>query len=130
MLKFDPVLAARSVFPEGTPAPEGLEPGPCAMGPTMGDTPASMHVWVFQHTEGGLALASGDTRNEPQFTTEPEPRWRVRTVLDPSSAEFALDEPAVAMAIALVPRDGATDVQQWSQAVRVVRESPFRGNPN
>jgi hypothetical protein len=130
MLKFDPVLARLSIFPEGTAAPEGMEPGPCAMGPTMGDTPSSMHVWVFQHTPSGLALASGDTRNEPQFTTDPEPRWRVRTVRDPASKEFVLNEPAVAMAIALVSRGNTTDVHQWSQAVKIVKDSPLRGNPN
>jgi hypothetical protein len=130
MVKFDPVLASRSIFPADEAPPGGLTPGPCAMGPTKGEALVSMHVWIFQHREGGLALASGDTRDEPEFTTDPEPRWRVRTVLDPGSQEFAVDEPAAAIAIALVRRDGATDVQQWSQAVVIAAQSPFRGNPS
>lgn len=119
MLRFDPVLAARSNFPEAEALPPGLRPGPCAMGPAMGDPPTSMHVWIFQHTDDGLALASGDTRDQPVFTTDPEPRWRVRTALDPGSKDFSLREPAVAIAIALVGSGDGSDVQQWSQAVRI-----------
>ncbi len=66
------------------------------MGPVPGEAPTSMHVWVFQHVQGGLAMASGDTRQDPVFETVPEPRWKVRTLLDPDSKEFDVDKPAVA----------------------------------
>ena len=126
MLKFDPVLAVHSRFTAQELAAAGLRAGPCAMGPVPSETPTSMHVWVFQHVQGGLALASGDTRHDPVFETAPEPRWKVRTLLDPGSREFELDEPAVAVAIAVLG-DGE-DVLQWSQAVTIQAESPFRGN--
>jgi hypothetical protein len=126
MLRFDPVLAAQSVFGDQAP-PEGLRPGPCAMGPSPEHTPTSMHVWVFQQTADGLALASGDTRRNPVFADDDGPRWKVRTVLDPESRPFELDKPALATAIALL--DGGADVLEWSQAVTIVRDSPFRGNP-
>jgi hypothetical protein len=128
MVKFDPILAAKSIFPAALAPP--TKPGPCAMGPTKGEKLLSMHVWVFQHLDSGLALAAGDTREQPEFTTDPEPRWRVRTTLDPESQEFSLGKPAVGVAIALVSRDGRTDVQQWSQAVMIEAESPLRGNPD
>jgi hypothetical protein len=127
MVKFDPILAAQSIFPERLPG--GTEPGPCAMGPTDGESLISMHVWVFQHLDSGVALASGDAREQPQFTTDPEPRWRVRTTLDPGSRNFAVGKPAVAVAIALVRRGETTDLQEWSQAVDIDDKSPFRGNP-
>ena len=69
MLRFDPVLAAESVFGAHDP-PEGLRPGPCAMGPTPEHQPTSMHVWVFQQTAAGLALATGDTRRDPVFADD------------------------------------------------------------
>jgi len=128
MVKFDPILAAESVFPAGKGPPAGTKAGPCAMGPTKGESLISMHVWVFQHLDSGLALAAGDAREQPEFTTDPEPRWKVRTILDPGSEKFALGKPAVAMAIALVRRDNTTDVQEWSQAVRIEQDSPLRGN--
>jgi hypothetical protein len=128
LVKFDPILAVHSQFPAGAGPPAGITPGPCAMGPTKGESLITMHVWVFQHLDDGLALATGDNREQPEFTTEPEPRWRVRTTVDPGSKDFVLDKPAVAVAIALVKRDGTTDVQQWSQAVQIAAESPFRGN--
>jgi hypothetical protein len=96
------------------------------MGPAKGENLLSMHVWVFQNLESGLALASGDKREQPVFTEIPEPRWKVRTVLDPESEQFVVGKPAAAVAIALVRRDNGTDVHQWSQAVEIVEESPFR----
>jgi hypothetical protein len=126
MVKFDPILAVRSKFPNGPP--EGMRSGPCAMGPTAGDEPTSMHVWVFQHREdGGLALSSGDARQSPGFTAQGESRWKVRTALDPASKEFELDKPAVAVAIALVNDGSGTDVKQWSQAVVIAETSDFPG---
>ena len=128
MLRFDPVLAVHSRSTEQELATAGLKAGPCAMGPVPSDTPTSMHVWVFQHVQGGIALASGDTRQDPVFETVPEPRWKVRTLLDPGSPEFELHKPAVAIAIALLDGGGGKDVLQWSQAVMIEPESPFRGN--
>jgi hypothetical protein len=128
MVKFDPILAVESKFPAALAPPTGTKAGPCAMGPTKGESLISMHVWIFQHQDDGLALAAGDTREQPEFTTDPEPRWRVRTTLDPGSQKFLIGKPAVGVAIALVSRDGTTDVQQWSQAVDIALESPLRGN--
>jgi hypothetical protein len=126
MLKFDPVLAVHSRFTEQELAAAGLRAGPCAMGPVPDQTPTSMHVWVFQEVQGGVALASGDTRRDPVFETVPEPRWKVRTLLDPGSKEFAVGKPAVAHALAVLG-DGE-DVLEWSQGVMIQANSPFRGN--
>jgi hypothetical protein len=119
------MLSRESEFPAAEAPPAGMA-GPCAMGPTKGENLLSMHVWVFQNLDTGLALATGDTREHPVFTEIPEPRWKVRTVLDPESEKFVVGKHAVAVAIALVRRDNATDVHQWSQAVEIVPESPFR----
>jgi hypothetical protein len=127
MLRFDPILAVRSRFSEQELAAAALRAGPCAMGPVPdGEAPTSLHVWVFQHVAGGLALASGDTRKDPIFETAPAPRWKVRTLLDPSSKEFEVGQPAVAMALAVL--GNGEDVLQWSQAVTIETNSPFRGN--
>ena len=120
------MLSRESKFPAAEAPPAGAAAGPCAMGPTKGEELLSMHVWVFQNLDGGLALASGDKREQPQFTEIPEPRWKVRTVLDPESEQFVVGKPAAAVAIALVRRGDTTDVHQWSQAVEIVVESPFR----
>ena len=128
MKKFDPILGVRSRFTADELAAIGLRPGPCAMGPTSGDELTSMHVWVFQQVEGGVALASGDTRTNPTFDDDGKLRWKVRTLLDPGSKEFALNKPAVAVATAIVNDGKATDILQWSQAVSIEAESPFRGN--
>ena len=127
MLRFDPVLAVHSRFSEQELAAAALKAGPCAMGPVpAGEAPESMHVWVFQHVQGGIALASGDTRRDAIFERDPEPRWKVRTLLDPGSKEFEVGKPAVAHALAVL--GNGADVLQWSQAVTIERTSPFRGN--
>jgi hypothetical protein len=124
MLKFDDELPATSNRPIPTGAAAA---GPCAMGPVPdGETIAAMHVWIFQDTPTGVAVASGDTREE-QPSTEPH-RWRVRTGLDPQSTEFLTDKPAVAMAMALVRRGGDEQVQHWSQAVFISRERADSGD--
>ena len=87
-----------------------------------------MHVWVFQQVDGGVAFSSGDTRTNPTFDDDGKLRWKVRTLLDPGSKEFALNKPAVAVATAIVNDGQATDILQWSQAVSIEAESPFRGN--
>jgi hypothetical protein len=119
------MLSRESKFPAAEAPPAGMA-GPCAMGPAKGEDLLSMHVWVFQNLDSGLALATGDKREQPVFTEIPEPRWKVRTVLDPQSEPFAVGKPALAVAIALVRRDGTTDVHEWSQAVDIVDQSPFR----
>jgi hypothetical protein len=127
VLRFDPILAVQSRFKGEELAAAGMRAGPCAMGPVPDvKSPTSMHVWVFQHVAGGLAMASGDARQEPIFETAPEPRWKVRTLLDPGSKEFEVGQPAVAMAIAVL--GNGEDVLQWSQAVTIETKSPFRGN--
>jgi hypothetical protein len=125
MVKFDPILAAKSAFHSDEVLPSETAPGPCAMGPTDGETIASMHVWLFQNVDGGVALATGDTRKDPEFDSPEGRRWRVPTALDPGSKEFKLGEPAVAVAIAIV--GNGPDVRQWTQAVTVEAESPFPG---
>jgi hypothetical protein len=125
MVRFDPMLSRESRFPAAEAPPAGTA-GPCAMGPAKGEELLSMHVWVFQNLDSGLALATGDKREQPVFTEVPEPRWKVRTVLDPESEPFAVGKPALAVAIALVRRGGTTDLHEWSQAVDIVEESPFR----
>ena len=67
-------------------------------------------------------MASGDARRDPVFETVPEPRWKVRTLLDPGSKEFDVDKPAMAQAIAVLG-DGE-DVLEWSQAVMIEAEEP------
>jgi hypothetical protein len=127
MVKFDPVLAVRSKFHADEKALEAFTPGPCAMGPTDGESIHSMHVWVFQNVDGGVALASGDTRKQPVFGSDQGERWRVATALDPQSKEFNVGKPAVAVAIAIVGDGSGSDVRQWSQAVSIEQTSPFPG---
>lgn len=112
MLKFDESLA-RSL----PPIPEDMRPGPCAMGPADGEDLVSMHVWIFQQTPAGLAVASGDSRQPQDAALKGKERWMVRTGLDPDSREFDTSKPAVAMAMALVNDPGGKDVKHWSQAV-------------
>jgi hypothetical protein len=128
MVRFDPELSRESVFHLDEHPPQGMAPGPCGMGPTGGETIHSMHVWVFQNVVGGVALASGDSREQPEFTAAGgEHRWRVPTSRDPRSKEFTLDQPAAVVGIAIVGDGDRTEVREWSQAVTIVRESHFPG---
>ena len=123
MRKFDEKLPLKSK----PPIPGGMRPGPCAMGPAGEDEMPSMHVWIFQHTDKGAAVASGDNREQQPANRPGPPRWRVATGLDPASQKFAPGEPAVAMAMAIVRHeDGSLDVEHWSQAVIVTDEGDLR----
>jgi hypothetical protein len=117
MLKFDESLARSR-----PPIPEDMRPGPCAMGPADGDELTSMHVWIFQQTATGLAVASGDSRQPQAQHLRDSDRWMVITGLDPQSKPFDTEKPAVAMAMALVTNADGQDVKQWSQAVYVTDE--------
>ena len=122
MLRFDEKLPLRSK----SPIPGGMRPGPCAMGPAEDGVLPSMHVWIFQQTAKGPAVASGDNREQQPSEAAPL-RWRVATGLDPASQDFAPDKPAVAMAMALVrEEDGRLEVQHWSQAVIVTDKGDVR----
>lgn len=122
MLKFDESLD-RSL----PPIPEDMRPGPCAMGPADGDDLISMHVWIFQQTPAGTAVASGDSRQPQEAAFKAKGRWMVRTGLDPESPEFDTSRAAVAMAMALVNDAGGKDVKHWFQEVSVTDEdaSPY-----
>jgi hypothetical protein len=96
------------------------------MGPAEEGVLPSMHVWIFQHTDKGLAVSTGDSRDQQPSQKAPL-RWRVATGLDPASEDFAPDKPAVAIAMALVQGDdGEVDIQQWSQAVIVTDKGDVR----
>jgi hypothetical protein len=110
MVKFDPSLDRSR-----PPIPEEMRAGPCAMGPADGDDLTSMHVWVWQETDNGLAVASGDSRQPQPDELKQQDRWMVVTGLDPGSQEFNTEKPAVAMAMALV--SGGAEVKHWSQPV-------------
>jgi hypothetical protein len=124
--RFDEELPARS---SRSPF-RGMRPGPCAMGPVAdGDTLTSMHVWLFQLTDTGMAIASGDVRERQPAAGSRKRRWRVRTGMDPESEEFSTDKPCAAMAMALVEhRDGTQDVKHWAQAVRISSGRTDRGD--
>jgi hypothetical protein len=114
MLRFDESL--RRSLP---PIPEEMRPGPCAMGPSDGEDLTSMHVWIFQQTADGLAVASGDSRGPQPDVLKRSDRWMVVTGLDPESRPFDASKPAVAMAMALVKGGDGKDVKHWSQAVQI-----------
>ena len=126
MLKFKDELPVRSA----RPLPDGaVDSGPCAMGPVPeGETPISIHVWIFQHLDTGVAAASGDSRAQESFLFAGQ--WVVGTGLDPESERFSTERPAVAMAMALVSTGDGEQLQHWSQAVTLSREGADpRGEP-
>jgi hypothetical protein len=112
MVKFDPRLP-RSL----PPIPDNMRPGPCAMGPADGEELTSMHVWIFQPQDDGVAVASGDSRQPQSANFKARDRWMVRTGLDPASQAFDTGMPAVAMAMALVTEGEKTEVKHWFQAI-------------
>jgi hypothetical protein len=99
------------------------------MGPVApGDTLTWMRVWVWQQDGDRLAVSAGTSgehlgghdpseREQIPFTNARE--WMIQTELEPGSDQFTEGEPALAMAMAMVERDGDRDVETWSQAVMV-----------
>jgi len=104
--------------------------GVCAMGPVGdGDTLIWMRVWVWQqdgddvaasagnagdHVAGAHALSAAQT---PPFIHPQDERWMVQTKLEPESANFNAEKPALVQAMALVQNGGDRSIVQWGQAV-------------
>ncbi len=106
---------------------ENAQVGVCAMGPVgTGDTLIWMRVWVWQQDGDNVAASAGnageqvpgahrlDAKDMPPFSKE---RWMVQTKLEPESAEFKTEKPALVQAMALVEKDGERNIVQWSQGV-------------
>jgi hypothetical protein len=117
---------------QGNSVTSGRPLGVCAMGPVApGDTLNWMRVWVWQQ-DGERVAASAGTSGEHLGGHEPTEReripftedreWMIQTELEPGSDQFSDQKPALAIAMALVERDGTVDVQTWSQAVMVGSE--------
>jgi len=51
----------------------------------------------------------------------------VQTKLEPLSADFTTDKPALVQAFALVENGGDQDIVQWSQAVKLREPRPHTG---
>lgn len=114
---------------KGTANPSGRKLGVCAMGPVApGDEITWMRVWLWQKSSKRLAVCAGTSgdhlggrRESPKeklpFTDKRE--WMIQTELEPGSKQFAKGKPALAMAMAIIERDGSQDVETWSQAVMI-----------
>jgi hypothetical protein len=87
-----------------------------------------MRVWVWQKVGKRLATSAGTSgehlggrdpspKEELPFTSKRE--WMIQTALEPGSQQFAKGKPALAMAMAIVERNGSRDVETWSQAVMI-----------
>ena len=117
------VLSAKSPkFEDET----GVRHGPCAMGPVApGDSLTSIHVLLVQDVGGRVATATGTSERLIRQDRAPEPeRWVVNTELENGSDQFAVGEPAMAAAIAVVKHeDGRTEIERWRQTVSIVSDS-------
>jgi len=114
---------------KGTANPSGQPLGVCAMGPVAkGDKITWMRVWLWQKTGENLAVCAGTSgehlggrKESPKeklpFTDKRE--WMIQTELEPGSKQFKKGKPALAIAMAMIERDGSKDVETWSQAVMV-----------
>ena len=122
---------AASKFSEVLPIlkDENAQLGVCAMGPVgTGDSIIWMRVWVWQQDGDNVAASAGnageqvpgahrlDAKDMPPFTPAQE-RWMVQTKLEPHSAEFKTEKPALVQAMALVENEGERNIVQWGQAV-------------
>lgn len=103
--------------------------GVCAMGPVgTGDTIIWMRVWVWQQDGDNVAASAGnageqvpgahrlDAKDRPPFTDDRK-QWMVQTKLEPESAEFKAEKPALVQAMALVQKNRERNIVQWGQAV-------------
>jgi hypothetical protein len=118
--------------------PNGKQVGVCAMGPIGdGDTLLWIEVWIWQQDGDDLAASSGSAGDEvpgahplapedrPPFA-HPRERWMVETKLEPVSAYFTDEKPALVQAMALVENGGERRIVQWGQAVAL--RSPGGGH--
>jgi hypothetical protein len=133
-------MAASKFFEELPLLKDGTnQVGVCAMGPIGdGDTLIWMRAWVWQQDGDNLAAAAGNAGEhvpgahplsqdqEPPFAA-PKPRWMVQTKLEPESADFTHEKPALVQAIALVENGGARTIVQWGQAVKLREPQPHGG---
>ena len=103
--------------------------GVCAMGPVGDDeTILWIRVWVWQQDGEHVAASAGnageqvngahalDEDDRPPFA-HPRERWMVQTKLEPVSADFTDEKPALVQAFALVERGADRSIVQWSQAI-------------
>jgi hypothetical protein len=133
-------MAASQFFEELPLLKDGTaQVGVCAMGPIGdGDTLIWMRAWVWQQDGDSVAASAGNAGEhvpgahplgpdqEPPFAA-PKQRWMVQTKLEPESADFNHDKPALVQAIALVENGGARNIVQWGQAVKL--REPQHHNP-
>ena len=104
--------------------------GVCAMGPVGdGDTLIWMRVWVWQQDGDDVAASAGNAGDHvpgahslsaaqtPPFIHPQDERWMVQTKLEPESANFNAEKPALVQAMALVQNGGDRSIVQWGQAV-------------
>jgi hypothetical protein len=110
--------------------------GVCAMGPIgSGDNIIWIRAWVWQQDGDNIAASAGNAGEhvpgahplkppqQPPFAA-PKPLWMVQTKLEPLSADFTIDKPALVQAFALVENGGDQDIVQWSQAVALREPHP------
>jgi hypothetical protein len=125
--KFNPTLHLLS----GKPTDPDDTLSVCAMGPVSEDDLIEwMRVWVWQQDGDNRAASTGlsgqhlgghDESPKERLPFEPGSTWMIQTKLEPGSAQFVVGRSAMALAMALVshPKDGTSEVQQWSQGVLV-----------
>jgi hypothetical protein len=99
-------------------------PSPLAKGPIdPGDIIKWIAVWIFQDwCEGRGAAATGRSEYDEDFQNE----WKVETFLVKGSDHFDTDEPALAMALALIWRAGDENRREfywWVHPVILDKES-------
>jgi hypothetical protein len=102
------------------------------MGPIGdGDTLIWMRVWVWQQDGEDVAASAGNAGDHvpgahalsadqmPPFvhSQDPQKKWMVQTKLEPQSADFNIEKPALVQAMALVENGGDRSIVQWGQAV-------------
>jgi hypothetical protein len=113
--------------------------GVCAMGPIgNGDNIVWIRSWVWQQDGDNIAASAGNAgehvpgahplkpQQQPPFAA-PKPLWMVQTKLEPLSADFSIEKPALVQAFALVENDGTQDIIQWSQSVALREPHPHNG---
>jgi hypothetical protein len=125
-------MAASRFFEELPLLKDGdTQVGVCAMGPVGDDDILIwMRVWIWQQDGPNVAAAAGNAgehvqgahrldekKDRPPFKHPRHERWMVQTKLEPESAQFKTEKPALVQAMALVERNGERNLVQWSQGV-------------
>ena len=125
-------MATSKFFEELPLLMDGTEQvGLCVMGPIgTGDNIVWVRAWAWQQNGDNIAASAGNAGDhvpgahplkasqQPPFAA-PKPLWMVQTKLEPLSADYVTDKPALVQAFALVENGGDQDIVQWSQAVKV-----------